>query len=891
MKKITLITLGIVLTFNLLLGANVRWTGSTSSNGLFDKSNWIDESTGFGLQAISSGVALNKDVVFNPGFTIGNGTDILGELNAGSGSITLTKCKLRMDYVSLTKISTDKELILDSAVLFTGSVAAPLITLRGKSELHIHNELDPILSTSKIDLKSEDAWVFFLTINPDKIKKYLANITVNGVQAVAGTNVRVNNYYGGTVIIPHPPKFYALSMFADENYAGTEKKFYGDGSKKVGTTLIGFQKSFRLKRGYMAIITDNPSGTGRSKIYFADDDDISVNLTLNGTDSKVMYLRVLPIQWILKKGVGWGSNINEHNVTWYYNWSTSANASTTNTSNTQQYVGMRHGKSWPSLDGLSLLPYVNHLLGFNEPERTDQANMTVAEALAQWPTLQGVGTYLGSPVPANSSAGKAWLIAFMDSCIARNYRVDFIALHNYEKYDANTFVNSWCKFWYDKYKIPIWVTEWNYGAQWNSTADGNPETYHQGFKNYVAALDAAPFIQRYALFPFGNPANKRDSLFCSFDTYNPPTLSRNGIWYREQESRPERGNPILYRKQIIDARTASAPTPPPGYDGKCMTIVTKSTDASSKRRNLAVSTGTTNTNFAVIGAVMGSITVANESFRFVKVSENRYRILATNSCKALAVWNDSVRVEDVSDLSDSQIWEVLPGEVYSTFVTIKNIASQNYLIPYNSTIAEGFVLTTLPFTAAALKMKSQAHWELKELSNCGCVTDPNIFDITVEPRKGKAPLTVSLDGGKYTNGAKSAYYLWKTIISPTQTIVSTKYNDEITFQNPGKYDVTVLARDFSSYSLSYTYTIEVESETGIINLKNSNGVLLFPNPVLNDLQIEGVELNDKIDIYNLQGVRMFSDFYSGNLLNVNNLNRGLYLLSVNGKSVAKFVKK
>jgi len=891
MKKITLITLSFLLANNLLIGASIRWTGSASSNGLYDKSNWIDETTGSALQSISSGVALNKDVNINSGFSIGNGTDIKGELNAGSGSVTLTKCNLRMDYVSMTKISTAKELILDSAMLFTGSVSAPLITLRGKSELHLHDDADPILSTTKIDLTSDDAWVFFLTINPNKIKQYLANITVNGVPAVAGTNVRVNNYYGGTVIIPHSPKFYALSMFANENYTGTEKKFYGDGSKKVGTTLIGIQKSLKLKRGYMATITDNPSGTGNSKIYFADDSDISVSLTLNGIDSKVMYLRVLPIQWILKKGVGWGSNVNEHNVTWYYNWSTSANSVSTNTSNTQQYVGMRHGKSWPSLDGLSLLPYVNHLLGFNEPERTDQANMTVAEALSQWPTLQGVGTYLGSPVPANSSAGKAWLIAFMDSCIARNYRVDFIALHNYEKYDANTFVNSWCKFWYDKYKIPIWVTEWNYGAQWNSTADGNPETYHQGFKNYVAALDAAPFIQRYALFPFGNPTNKRDSLFCTFDTYSPPTLSRNGIWYREQESRPERGNPILYRKQIIDSRTSAAPTPAAGYDGKCMAIVSKSTDANSKRRNLSVSTVSLNTNFAVVGSAMGSANVSNENFRFVEVSENRYRILAANNCKALAAWNDSVRVEDASDNSDRQIWEVLPGEIYNTFVTIKNMATQNYLIPFNSSFSDGNILTMLPFTAAGLKMKAQAHWELKELTTCGCVTDPNIFDITVEPRKGKAPLTVNVDGGKYTNGAKSAYYLWKTALSGTQTIVSTKYNDQITFQNPGKYDITVLARDFSSYSLNYTYTIEVEAQTGINDLKQINGVRLYPNPVLDQLYIDGLVVNDQIAIYNLQGVRMLSSYYTGNSMNVSNLNKGLYLLTVNGFSIAKFIKK
>ena len=40
------------------------------------------------------------------------------------------------------------------------------------------------------------------------------------------------------------------------------------------------------------------------------------------------------------------------------------------------------------------------LLGFNEPDRSDQSNMTVEEAIALWPQLVQKSNRLGSPAVA-----------------------------------------------------------------------------------------------------------------------------------------------------------------------------------------------------------------------------------------------------------------------------------------------------------------------------------------------------------------------------------------------------------------------------------------------------------------------------------------------------------
>ena len=78
------------------------------------------------------------------------------------------------------------------------------------------------------------------------------------------------------------------------------------------------------------------------------------------------------------------------------------------------------------------------LLGFNEPDRADQAHMTVNQALDLWPRLQSTGLRLGAPaVATGGDVAGGWLDRFMKGAKARHYRVDFIPLHWYGA-DFNT---------------------------------------------------------------------------------------------------------------------------------------------------------------------------------------------------------------------------------------------------------------------------------------------------------------------------------------------------------------------------------------------------------------------------------------------------------------------
>jgi hypothetical protein len=82
-----------------------------------------------------------------------------------------------------------------------------------------------------------------------------------------------------------------------------------------------------------------------------------------------------------------------------------------------------------------------YLLGYNEPERGDQGNTSVAKALEAWPLLEASGLPLVSPGVAYDNAGKRWMDEFMTEAHRRGYKMDYIAIHWYGNTSPNAFMN------------------------------------------------------------------------------------------------------------------------------------------------------------------------------------------------------------------------------------------------------------------------------------------------------------------------------------------------------------------------------------------------------------------------------------------------------------------
>ena len=426
------------------------------------------------------------------------------------------------------------------------------VTMTGRAQLRITGTGDPLAGCT-IHLNSSDAWLFLTNIAPSQVAAtFLSRIRVNGANAVRDGNVRVVQFELGTVVIPHGPDFAALEVFDGRYFAGPSKRLYpyveyNDLRLGALRQAIG---SFKLKRGYMATLAQEENGGGVSRTYVAQNGDLEVGKLPAGLENEVRFIRILPWRWVSKKGIG--GNIEQHlKVSWLYNWNLDRNSPLD-----WEYVPIKQSRFWPPLNQDWKQRGATHLLGFNEPDRPDQANMSVADAIAGWPELLATGLRVGAP--AVSDGGLNWLYSFIDAADAAGLRVDFVPVHYYRSFpnpaDAAGIQNQFYWFLkgiYDRVKRPLWVTEWNNGANWTTHPDPTPEQQQAAVAAMIEMLDNAPFVERYSIFNWVEDVRRV--------TWDDGWPTDAGIIYRDNAS------PVAYVQEMADAGSGTSARYP--FDG------------------------------------------------------------------------------------------------------------------------------------------------------------------------------------------------------------------------------------------------------------------------------------------------------------------------------------
>lgn len=340
------------------------------------------------------------------------------------------------------------------------------ITVNGTSELHISSE-SPLVG-SNINLASDNAWLYLESVKPSEVtSNYLSSIKING-QAFNAETDRIAIYGSGTVIIPQGKQVskHALIAYTENNYGGESMEFEVEKyyrTAELGATFDNKIRSFRLKKGYSCTLANNPDGTGFSRVYIASDADIEVPEMPEGLEF-VSFVRVFRWEWVSKKGICNGGLAAITNSSWYNDWA--AGGATDNPD--FEYVPMRHNLGWDSFETINTRNNVSHVLGYNEPDHTDQANCTPIQAIRQWPELLKSGLRLGSPTP--DAIRKDWLVKFLELADSLNYRVDFVVGHMYWNGQSgqnlyNGVVDACTRLYGGR---PMWITEWNNGANWTT---------------------------------------------------------------------------------------------------------------------------------------------------------------------------------------------------------------------------------------------------------------------------------------------------------------------------------------------------------------------------------------------------------------------------------------
>jgi O-glycosyl hydrolase len=153
-------------------------------------------------------------------------------------------------------------------------------------------------------------------------------------------------------------------------------------------------------------------------------------------------------------------------------------------------------------------PSIQYILVLNEPNLTDQANMTPQQAAQLWPQYEAIATATGVKIvgPAMNWGTMpgyenpvTWLDAFYAAYQAanqnRNPQIDYLAFHWYD-YGLNDQLNALAK-----YGKPFWVTEF---ANWHSQNDGAQidtlAKQEAQMTDMVATCEGRSDVFRYAWF-------------------------------------------------------------------------------------------------------------------------------------------------------------------------------------------------------------------------------------------------------------------------------------------------------------------------------------------------------------------------------------------------------
>ncbi len=476
-----------LLAFNVN-AQEYRWTGNSNNNDFFDELNWVE--------FISNNIPEENSI--NPGQPIGFSLYLTCEIIADgeiilneNGKIIITDGELNSE-----KISGFGEIILNNSAYLNLT------------------DIYPIFEGISVNFNSNESWIRFYNLDPSSAFYYYHdNIFYDDQQLSYPEDIRFDNYYNeGSIVRINSDEFSNLTVFSENSLSGESANIINNTvfeGESIPNNLNDDVSSFKLNKGYMATFAENEDGTGKSKVFIASENDIIINILPEYLDNKISFIRVIPWNWVTKKGTA--GDTESMNNNWFYKWSNNGSSDMS-----REYAPMAWGKG--AADDLNDIEIIKqkykstHLLAFNEPDNcNDQSgqygNMCVVDtSLVYYKNLLKSGLRMVSPATRQGEVF-SWLNEFNYKAENQEIRIDVIAVHWYDWTSNpenspnanpqdiyNRFVN-YLENVYNLYGLPIWITEFNanrYRNEW---------VHRQFLQLALPYLEETEYIERYSFFP------------------------------------------------------------------------------------------------------------------------------------------------------------------------------------------------------------------------------------------------------------------------------------------------------------------------------------------------------------------------------------------------------
>lgn len=743
-------------------------------------------------------------------------------------------------------------------------------TVGANAELRIST---PIIANGTVNLVSDSGWLILDGVLPSEaIASHFSSISINGQPAVNKVNVRVTNYLRGCVIMPHAPSFEALTLYKEAGYAGDELKcfpykYYKEAELGSFNNQVS---SFKLKKGYMATFAQNENGTGYSKVFIAEKADIEISTLQVGLNDKVSFVRVFPWRYSDKKGFASGLPDFNRSVTpvkltksgWFYHWGTTSAEDLTDV----EFVPTRwNAKSLTDSRWKEILDinYSSHLLGFNEPDGDTQANMTLDEMLLYWPKMLESGMRLGSPAMASDLN---LLYSFIDKCDELNYRVDFVAMHDYGGGTALQFYNK-CKAIHDRTGRPIWIKEFNWGGTWTTGTPTYPQISAR-IAEIIEKYDTEGIIERYSIFnfdetvnDFGGAQNRAIFVTPAIPNY---TFTPLGDVYRDNIS-PMAFNAVeeinIPLKLVAPQNLKITNT-----DGKVNKLIWDNFNFAGLG-NLFIERAEGSGTYVTIAQINSNNVSYDDDISATGLIKYTYRISVRETGFA-----NSKSVVGSIDLSTSIIFNVALNKPATASSTLSTLYPASNAVDGNTTADTSRWVNTRGVVPAILEIDLQASFLISQIKIFTGLSGSN------------NPLT-SFTFDYWDENTLS----WTTVVTETNNAISA-YSKSFSEVKTNKVRLHINATADNTVRLFELEVYGRRTSTLSTDDFTASNFVIYPNPTSNLLFLTGNTAIESAEIFDTNGKKLITKMVK-NSVDVSELSAGIYFIKLNNTETFKFIKK
>ncbi|GAA5953430.1 hypothetical protein JCM3765_005038 [Sporobolomyces pararoseus] len=204
-----------------------------------------------------------------------------------------------------------------------------------------------------------------------------------------------------------------------------------------------------------------------------------------------------------RKGIGYNKAAltEQLDICWAYNWDSTGGGLKDGVMYIPMLWGSKKLDGWEAAVDTAITNGATHILGFNEPDLTEQANLSPSAAASVWSSamepLATKNVKLVSPAVSNGvltadgkPMGVPWMLEFLEAC--KDCTIDAVALHWYDAASNLEYFQKYVEQAHAKLSKPIWLTEF--------MGTGSAQDQASFISSSVEWLEKQDYVEAYAAF-------------------------------------------------------------------------------------------------------------------------------------------------------------------------------------------------------------------------------------------------------------------------------------------------------------------------------------------------------------------------------------------------------